>query len=180
MPRSSSSQLYSPCGDSTCLLPATTGIKGGDSPWTSRIPHARSTEPGFSLLAAPSPHLLTHIPVSVFEVCWHPGLLSGSGSQPGLALWQPCDCGRLASPPPSSSLTHMVKLGENFSQQERASPVFLGVLFQPVLRMLVPYVSWEASSNKPGTRSAPLPEPGRLLRKYLCGSPPPRPFLTLS
>ena len=47
---------------------------------------------------------------------------------------------------------------ENFSQQEWASPVFPGVLFRQVIMMLIPYVSWEASRNNPGTRIAPLPE----------------------
>ena len=47
---------------------------------------------------------------------------------------------------------------EDFSQQEWASPVFLGVLFRQVIMMLIPYVSWEASRNNPGTCTAPLPE----------------------
>ena len=49
-------------------------------------------------------------------------------------------------------------LGRELLPAGASSPAFLGVLFRQVIMMLIPYVSWEASRNNPGTCTAPLPE----------------------
>lgn len=114
-------------------------------------------------MGMPSPHLLTQAPALVLTGVRYPWFLLWFRLSAWLDFWQSHDWRLHAGPPPSLSLSRAVKLmrahalGGELLPAWWASPLFPGVLFQQEIMILIPCVSWEASENNPGTRSAPLP-----------------------